>query len=183
MSQRPICIPASKIGNSESGAVRRCRVHLASSGATICGRHLRARLLEDKDVKWTVYEMFVSSLNVTEHWILHIYILHVMARYLYNKGRMVCCPNYNILVCNLQGGYCIRPSQITSCSSCGYAFRVLWVSKSIAQLLSLYPPVTLLGYVPFSCSPYGFALHTCQTTDFSSGKFMLWSCESASRFH
>ena len=66
LSQRPICIPASKNGDSESGAVRRCRVHLSSLGATICGRHFRARLLEDKDVKWTVYEMLVLTLNVTE---------------------------------------------------------------------------------------------------------------------
>ena len=66
LSQRPICIPASKNGDSESGAVRRCRVYLSSSGAPMCGRHFRARLLEDKDVKWTVNEMFVSTLDVTE---------------------------------------------------------------------------------------------------------------------
>ena len=63
LSHRPICIPASKNGDSESGEARRCRVDLTSSGApsTICGRHFRARLLDDKDVKWTVYEMSVST--------------------------------------------------------------------------------------------------------------------------
>ena len=64
LSQRLICI-----GDSVSGAIRRCRVDLTGSGSgiAICGRHFRARLRDDKDVKWTVYEMFVSTLNVTDH--------------------------------------------------------------------------------------------------------------------
>ena len=66
LNHRPICLPAFNIGDSESGAVSRCRVDLTSSGAAICGRHFRARLLEDKDLKWTVYEMFVSTVNITE---------------------------------------------------------------------------------------------------------------------
>ena len=58
-----MCTPASKIDNSESGAVRQCRVDLTDSRAgpsNICRRHFRARLLDDKDVKWIVYEMFID---------------------------------------------------------------------------------------------------------------------------
>ena len=63
LSQRPpICID-----NPGSEAVRRCRVDLTSPGTDICRRHFRVRLLDDKDVKWTVYEMFVLTLNVTGH--------------------------------------------------------------------------------------------------------------------
>ena len=54
------------MGDSDLGAVSRCRVDLTGSGPAICGRYFRARLLEDRDVKWTVYEMFVSTLNVTD---------------------------------------------------------------------------------------------------------------------
>jgi len=57
LSHRPICTPT--IDQLGSEAVGRCRVDLTSSG-DICGRHFRARLLADKGVKWTVYEMFAE---------------------------------------------------------------------------------------------------------------------------
>lgn len=61
LSHRPICaMETSKIDDSE--VLRRCRVSLTNSGtpSNICRRHFRARLLDDKDVKWTVYEMLVE---------------------------------------------------------------------------------------------------------------------------
>jgi hypothetical protein len=65
LSHPPICMSLAKIGEWE--AVRRCRVDMTSSGAEKkCGRHFRARLLYDKDVKWTVYEIFVSTQTVAE---------------------------------------------------------------------------------------------------------------------